>query len=122
MQSKAATVAAYLKELPPEKKAVLATLRKLIREAAPKAKESMEYGMPCYEGVCALAAQKQYFALYIGDSKVVNRYRAKLGKLSIGKGCIRFRKLEDLPLDVVREMLAEVVDRLEKGITSGMCE
>jgi hypothetical protein len=43
-------------------------------------------------------------ALYCAGN-VVNAHRKELGKLSCGKGCIRFRKLDELPLDVVAGML-----------------
>jgi uncharacterized protein YdhG (YjbR/CyaY superfamily) len=125
MQSKAKTVAAYLAEQPPERQAELARLRELICEAAPAAEECMRYGMPAYEIgelLFSFAAQKNYFAFYLLDTKLVEHYRAQLGKLSVGKGCIRFRKFDDLPAEVLRQMLVEAVWRRTAGITAAPCD
>jgi uncharacterized protein YdhG (YjbR/CyaY superfamily) len=114
MQSKTATVRAYLAELPEDRRQALAKLRTLIRKTAPDAVETMHYGMPTYvlgELLCALAAQKRYMAFYLCDTAVVDAHRSRLGKLNCGKGCIRFRSLDELPLDVVTDILREVVER-----------
>jgi hypothetical protein len=74
----------------------------------------MEYGMPTYslDGfLFALASQKQYMALYISDTDLLEEYRSRFGELSLGKSCIRFRKLEDFPLDVTEELLQAAVKR-----------
>ncbi|HEX6161687.1 MAG TPA: DUF1801 domain-containing protein, partial [Thermoanaerobaculia bacterium] len=64
----------------------------------------------CY---AALAAQKNYYALYLmgcytGDQEQILRDGfAKAGKkLDMGKSCVRFKKLEDLPLDVIGKVVA----------------
>ena len=62
----------------------------------------------------ALASQKNYMSLYLmniyGDKDTeewfVERYTASGKKLNMGKSCIRFKKLEDLPLDLVGEAIA----------------
>lgn len=111
MQSSAKSVAAYLNELPADRRAALTALRKLIKEVAPDAKESMQSGMPMYAmGSCpvfAFASQKHHLALYVCEWNAMNKYRDKLGKANCGKGCIRFKKLEDLSLDAVKEFLNE---------------
>lgn len=119
MKSTATTVPEYLAGLPEDRKAALTKLRALIRKSAPSAKESIQYGMPTYTvdstGLFAMASQKQYMALYIVDKGVVDRHRQALGNLDVGKGCIRFRKLDDLPLDTAKAMIEESVERLRKG-------
>ena len=65
-------------------------------------------------GYCALAAQKNYFALYLscvyGDQEQEARLREgfeRAGKrLDMGKSCLRFRRLEDLPLEVIGRTVA----------------
>jgi uncharacterized protein YdhG (YjbR/CyaY superfamily) len=124
VQSKAKTVAGYLAELPEERRAVVAQLRSLIRKAAPTAKEGMQYGMPCYsigELLCAVAAQKGHYSLYT-DAKAVEHFRSKLGKLSVGKGCIRFRKAEDVPLDVLSRIISMAASRRTSGKTVHPCD
>jgi uncharacterized protein YdhG (YjbR/CyaY superfamily) len=112
MQSDAKTVAAYLKGLPAERRQALAKLRKLIKEVAPDAKESMRYGMPYYElkeGVFSIAAQKHYLALYVCGIDI-GRFKPRLGKTNCGQGCIRFKRLEDLSLGTVQEMLTAAAE------------
>jgi uncharacterized protein YdhG (YjbR/CyaY superfamily) len=109
MQSKATTPKAYLDELPEDRRKAISKLRTLIRKTAPDAVEGMDYGMIVYtmgSMLCALASQKQYMALY-ADVAVVEAHRHRLGKLNCGKSCIRFRNLDELPLNAVTDILAE---------------
>jgi uncharacterized protein YdhG (YjbR/CyaY superfamily) len=106
-------VASYLEKLPPDRRSTLETLRAMILQAAPEAKESMQYGMPVFTfpgGGVALAAQKHYFSLYM-DVNIVEQHRAELGKLNVGKSCIRFKRLEQLPLDTIQAMLEEAANK-----------
>lgn len=68
-----------------------------------------------------LAAQKNYMALYICsviDGKYIAEiYEKELGKVNIGRSCIRFKQLDDLNLDVVRKILAELDTRFARGET-----
>lgn len=111
MQSAAKTVPAYLKELPADRRRALVILRKMIKQAVPDAKESMQSGMATYAvGSCplfALASQKRHLALYVCEWNAMTKYRSRFGKSNCGKGCIRFQKLDDLPLDVVQELIEE---------------
>lgn len=116
MQSKAKTVAAYLKELPDDRRKALSKLRAMIRKTLPNAVEDMRYGMPGYfqgDNVCGLASQKGYMALYLCVAGAFDAHRSRLGKLNCGKCCIRFRTLDELPLDVVQDILDEVGRRLK---------
>jgi uncharacterized protein YdhG (YjbR/CyaY superfamily) len=105
----------YLKKLEPRRSAALGELRALILEEAPEAVETMKYRMPTYEfgsGIlCAFASQKRYMSLYM-ETEAVKDHRAELGGLDVGKSCIRFRTFEQLPVDTVRAMLQETVERL----------
>lgn len=129
-QSKATTVAAYLEELPEERRAVVSAVRDTILEHLPDGYvESMNWGMIGYQiplsrypntyngqplGYVGLAAQKNHYALYLmgvyQDEALQERlregFREAGKKLDMGKSCLRFRKLEDLPLDVVGEIVA----------------
>ena len=65
-------------------------------------------------GIAALASQKNYMSLYLmsvysnkeTEQWFLERYRASGEKLDIGKSCVRFRRLEDLPLDLVGKVIA----------------
>jgi hypothetical protein len=132
VQSKAATVEEYLESLPEERRAVVAAVREVILRNLPEGyQETMNWGMISYEvplekypktyngqPLCyaALAAQKNYYSLYLmaayGDSKGGERLREefrKAGKkLDMGKSCVRFRKLDDLPLEAIGRVIASM--------------
>ncbi len=132
VRSAAKTAEEYLDELPEERREVLTELRKLIRKHLPKGyAESVNYGMLMYEvplatfpdtyngqPLCyvALASHKRYCSLYLmgayGDPAQVETLRAafaKAGKkLDMGKSCVRFKTLEDLPLPTIGKLIAAV--------------
>ncbi len=148
--SEAKTVEQYLKELPPEKSEVISRVRDVILENLPEGyQETMNWGMISYEiplerypdtynkkplGYMALAAQKNHFAVYTfgvymnpdGEEWVKKEFEKAGKKLDMGKSCIRFRKLENLPLEVIGKIAAgqgvdefleayEKVGRKQKG-------
>jgi uncharacterized protein YdhG (YjbR/CyaY superfamily) len=122
MQSAAATVPAYLKELPDAARKALTKIRALLRRTAPDAEEAMRHGMPYYTlhgDFCAFAAQKRNFALYVCDVELVARRKAGFGKVNCGKSCIRFKSLGDLNLDAVRELLEEAAERARAKAAAG---
>ncbi len=130
MQSDAATVEAYLAELPPDRRDAVSTVRATILDHLPDGyEEAMEWGMISYQvplATCpdtyngrplmyaALASQKNHMAVYLtgvyADPEVradfEERYRATGKRLDMGKSCVRFRKLDDLPLELVGEAVA----------------
>jgi hypothetical protein len=127
--SRATTVEDYLDELSPERRATVEAVREVILKHLPEGyEEGMEYGMIGYYvpletypktynkqplGLAALAAQKNYFSLYLnnvyqdGDAAdwFKDAYRASGKKLDMGKSCVRFKKLDDLLLGVVAEAI-----------------
>lgn len=127
--SKAATVEAYLRALPEDRRAVVSAVRDVVLKHLPEGyREAMNWGMISYEiplerypdtynkqplGYVALAAQKHYYVLYlIGSYDDPARARLEEGfaragkKLDMGKSCLRFRALDDLPLDAIGEAVA----------------
>jgi uncharacterized protein YdhG (YjbR/CyaY superfamily) len=116
VKSDATNVDAYLEELEPGRLDALVTLRSMTREAAPDAGESMQYGMPTYSYkghvFCAFASQKNYISLYM-DTEIVEQHGDEVAALKPGKSCIRFRNLEQLPLDTIETMLKETVAKLD---------
>ena len=107
-------VDAYLEGVQLNRKEALVQLRALIFKTVPDVEESMKYNMPTYdyagEGLCAFASQKQYMSLYM-DVDLVEEYADELSHLNVGKSCIRFTKLEKLPLETVKQILEETVAR-----------
>jgi uncharacterized protein YdhG (YjbR/CyaY superfamily) len=113
MQSKAKTVDEFLKSQPEGIRADLMQLRAMVRTAAPEAVESMKYGMPVYsvDGqpmLCGFNAQKNYLAFYVGRVPESFRRRMRTG-FSIGKGCVRFKRLDADKAEILRALLREVI-------------
>lgn len=119
----AKTVQGYLQLVPPERRELMEFLHEFIQKSAPSLKphfaaNMLGYGSFPYKNykkeqiewpVIALANQKQYVSVYVcavADGKYVAESHAKeLGKVSVGKSCIRFKKLEDVKLDVLKKVL-----------------
>jgi hypothetical protein len=138
MQSKARTVSEYLAAQPQDRREILQAVRKVILDNLDKDyEEGMQYGMIGYyvpHRVYAagyhcdprqplpfafVAAQKNYLSLYLmcvygnhDHSEWFKQAWAKTGKkLDMGKSCIRFKKLDDLALDVIGEAIRRVPAR-----------
>jgi uncharacterized protein YdhG (YjbR/CyaY superfamily) len=82
----------------------------VLRKAAPDATEAMQHGMPSNElngMLYAMASQKNHMALYVCEPEIVDAYREALAESNCGKGCIRFRHFEDLPLDAITAIVRE---------------
>jgi uncharacterized protein YdhG (YjbR/CyaY superfamily) len=112
MANKTRKVDAYLESLTSERRTALAQLRSLVFKVAPGAEETMKYKMPTYEyggeTLCAFASQKHYMSVYL-DTELVEKHRAELEGLSVGKSCVRFKRMEQLPLDTIRMILTETL-------------
>lgn len=130
--SKAATVEDYLAELPPERREVVARVRALVRRHLPKGyAETMNWGMISYEiprerypdtyngqplGYVALAAQKNNYALYLmalytdaQNAEFLRRAYAETGRRpDMGKSCLRFKRLEELPQEALGSIIASM--------------
>lgn len=135
MQPKATTVEAYLASLPEDRRSAIQAVRKVFLDnMGPGYAEGMSYGMIGYYvphsvfpsgyhcdpkqplPYAGIASQKQHMSLYLmgcyGSPSLRAWFEqawAKAGKkLDMGKACVRFKKLDDLALDV----LAEVIRKL----------
>lgn len=145
MRSEATTVDEYLSELPADRREAIETVRSVILENLPDGYvEVMNWGMITYEVpletypdtynkrplmFAALASQKNHMGvyltgIYISDearNEFEKAYRATGKRCDVGKSCVRFRKLDDLPLELIGETIASVpVDRfIERYEESG---
>jgi hypothetical protein len=132
MKSTTTSADDYLASLPEDRRSALVKIRAVILKNLPKGyQESMNWGMICYEVpletypntynkqplmYAALASQKNHMALYmtgIQTSKELTEsfekdYKATGKKLDMGKSCIRFKRLEELPLDVIGKHIGKV--------------
>ena len=116
MTSKAATIGEYLDELSPDRRAALSKLRALIHRVSPGTDEAMKYGLPSFGELCAFASQKNYMAFYVCEGDIVKAQLAQLGKVDCGKGCIRFKRIEDLNLNAIENILREILKLRKQGI------
>lgn len=136
MQSKATSPEDYLNELPEDRKAAINALRKVIKKHLPKGfKEEMSYGMIGYVvphklypngyhcdpklplPFMSIASQKNFIAVYhmglYADEKLMKWFtdayaKAVPGKLDMGKSCLRFKKPEQIPFDLIGELAAKM--------------
>ena len=111
MRSTAADVVRYIADQPEEWQPTLTALRDTCRDQLDGYTETMAYGMPSYERAgqveVGFAKQARYLALYILKQPVFEAHRAQLGGLSLGKGCIRYRRPDQIDWSVVSSLLAD---------------
>jgi len=109
VRSDAATVEEYIAEAPAERRDALELLRRLCRDELADFEEAMRYGMPGYirGGVVevSFASQKSYISLYILRRGALDANAERLAGLSLGKGCLRFGRPEQVDPAVVRAVL-----------------
>ncbi len=136
MQSKAATPDEYIKEIPVERQAAFKKLRAVIKKNLPKGyKDGMGYGMMGWDvphsiypagyhcnpkdplPFMGIASQKNFIAVYhmgvYADPKLLKWFQAAHAKaspkkLEMGKSCIRYKKPEDIPFDLIGELASKI--------------
>lgn len=130
MQSDASTVDQYLRELPEDRREAIESVRRVILDNLPAGfEETMNWGMISYEVpldtypdtyngkplmYAALASKKRHMAVYLtgiyidDDSRAEFEaaYRATGKRFDVGKSCVRFRRVDDLPLELIGEAIA----------------
>jgi uncharacterized protein YdhG (YjbR/CyaY superfamily) len=131
MQSDAKSINEYLQQLPSDRRQTIEQVRNVILENLPSGyEEVMNWGMITYQVplavkpdtynkqplmYAALASQKNHMAVYLSNiySNEERRvafeqaYRATGKRYDVGKSCVRFRKLDDLPLDLIGKSIAD---------------
>jgi len=142
MRSEALTVEEYLSDLPAERCRSIQVVRRVILENLPPGyEEVMNWGMITYQVpletypdtynkkplmYSALASQKNHMAIYLTGAyidekdrqKFIEEYRATGKKLDMARSCVRFRKLEDLPLGLIGKTISsyqvnEFIDKFQ---------
>lgn len=120
---KATTVEEYLAQVPPERQEIINYLHDFIQKTTPTLKPHFAYNMLGYGSfpytnykkekitwpVIALANQKNYVSLYVcavqDGAYLAETHKDNLGKVSVGKSCIRFKRLDDLNLAGLSDLL-----------------
>ena len=132
MRSEAKTVKEYLQSLPDDRKVTITTIRDIIVKNLPKGfEEVMNWGMVTYQVpltvypdtynkqplmYAALASQKKHMAVYLTSiymsdesrKEFEKAYKATGKRFDTGKSCVRFKKLDDLPLPLIGETIASI--------------
>ena len=132
MASSAETVEEYLGELPDDRREAIAEVRDAILDNLPEGVvETMSWGMISYEvplevfpdtynkkplQYAALASQKNHMAVYLhsiymNDDNAewfADAYKATGKKFDMGKSCVRFKKIEQLPVDLIGQAIGKV--------------
>jgi hypothetical protein len=129
MQSDTTTVEDYLAGLPADRRPVIEAVREVVLAHLPAGfEELVQYGMLSYVvplerypdtyngqplAVVSLADQKRYMSIYLmgvyGDEGTEAYLRAHWPpdlRLDMGKSCVRFKRLDDLPLDLIGQVIA----------------
>lgn len=150
MQSKAKTVAEYLNSLPPDRRSAIEAVRKVIlRHLDKDYQEGMGYGMIGYSvphriypagyhckpsdplPFAGIASQKGHMSVYLmslygpdSDEAWFRDAWAATGKrLDMGKCCVRFKRIEDVPLDIIGEAIRRMpvkrwIEKYERNLLS----
>lgn len=136
MQNKATTVEDYMTNLADDRKSPMSTLRKVINDNLPSnLEETMSYGMIGYvvpksvypDGYhckpelplpfISIASQKNFIALYhmgmYANQELLDWFVAEYPKhckrkLDMGKSCVRFKKMDDIPFDLIGELIQKM--------------
>ena len=132
MRSEAYTIQEYLAELPKERRVAIEVVRAVVLENLPHGyEEVMNWGMITYQVplevypdtynkkpllYASLASQKNYMSLYLmgiyggeeNSEKFEAAYRATGKRYDVGKSCVRFRSLDELPLELMGETIASI--------------
>jgi uncharacterized protein YdhG (YjbR/CyaY superfamily) len=117
MQSRVNNVDTYVEEVDERWRLTAERLQRLCREVLTDYEESMAYGMPTYSEdgafIVAFARQAKYFSLYVARKGVLDGFRDQFAGLSLGKGCIRFQRPEQVDWSVIDLLLHDVVNSAE---------
>jgi hypothetical protein len=121
--TKEKTTKEYVAALPDDRRKIVIFLDKFIRKTVPKLKPHFAYNMLGYgsfpyvnykkeKGIwptIALASQKNYVSIYVCSIEkgvyIAEKHKKDLGKVSVGRSCIRFKKIEDVNLPGLRKVL-----------------
>lgn len=119
----AKSVNEYMAQLVPERRQILEWIRGIIIDEAPDLTEGFYYNMPGYGSfkyknykgqeidwpLISIASNKNYVSVYVCSVEdgeyIAEKYKAKLGKVSVGKSCIRFKRIEDVDETTLREVI-----------------
>lgn len=99
----------YLAELPAPERRALTRVRKIVQRVAPGSEEGTSYGMPAFrwdgKPLLGIQARAKHLAVYPFSPAVIDAVRDRLEGFSLSKGTIRFTPEQELPEDVLEEIV-----------------
>jgi uncharacterized protein YdhG (YjbR/CyaY superfamily) len=101
------TIEEYIQQFSPEIQEILIAIRKVIREAAPEAKEKISYQMPAFEfnGILVyFAAQKKHIGFY-PTANGIEAFKEALSEYKGAKGSVQFPYNKPIPYDLIRSIV-----------------
>jgi len=130
--AQAATVADYIAQIEEPRRTAIKALHAMITKALPKLTPSIQYGMIGYgsyhykydsgrEGdapIVALASQKGYISVYGCGAEIESCKRA-MPKANFGKGCIRFKRFEDIDMSTLEKIVKVAGLAKAKSVAAG---
>lgn len=120
---KPTTISEYLESIPSDRQEIIQILHQFIKDSSPTltphfASNMLGYGSFPYRNykkelinwpIVALANQKNYISIYIcaleNDQYLAEKYKSGLGQVSVGKSCIRFKRLDQINLPTLKTLI-----------------
>jgi uncharacterized protein YdhG (YjbR/CyaY superfamily) len=102
----------YISHFPPEVQEILQTLREVIRDTAPDAKEKISYQMPTFElhgNLVHFAAYKNHIGFYPGANGI-HEFQTELAGYKGAKGSVQFPIDKPLPYELIRRIVQFRID------------
>ena len=112
----AASIDAFLDDLPPERRRALQDLRERIRRLVPDATESINYGVPAFKldgrPLVSFGAAKGHCTFYVQSPAVVGALAEHLAGFKLSKGSVQFSPERPIPADLLRRLVEARVAEL----------
>jgi uncharacterized protein YdhG (YjbR/CyaY superfamily) len=101
----------YLQEVEPQQRAELERIRKLVKQLAPEAQESISYGMPTFKlnkkPLIHFAAFKNHMSIFPASGRIVEKMGDKLTTFHTSKGTLQFTLDKPIPEKILEEIIQE---------------
>jgi uncharacterized protein YdhG (YjbR/CyaY superfamily) len=108
LKSQFKTIDEYIAEFPKNVRDVLEEFRRVIKEAAPNAEETISYGMYAFRlngNLVYFAAWKNHIGFYPGGSSAIEAFKKELIPYKQGKGTVQFPLDKPIPFDLVKKIV-----------------
>lgn len=116
----AKTIDQYLAKVPPDQRKALAAVRKTIRATAPRAVESISYGIPTYKqdgkALVYFSAAKEHVTVHAIDQELLAEAESK--GFGTGRGSIRFTPERPIPSAMLVRIVKKRLARIREGKSS----